>query len=108
MSLILFGLDAAQIYSIKEAQTAWFYSLAINQINNAEERLIALKNYDDLDQEINLWNKENQTVLPNGFGTIIREPPNYIITIYWGKILHDCKKQQMGQSGCLTRKIRLV
>jgi len=107
ISLILFGLDAAQIYAIKEAKIAYFFNAAINQINNASERLAVLKMHDGLDQQITTWNAENQTLLPAGFGEIVGEFPHYIITIYWGNAPHHCEKQQIGPAGCLKKEIQL-
>ncbi len=108
MSLILCELDAAQIYSIREGRNAYLFSTAINQINNASERLAALKTHEGWDQEYMIWNRENEALLPSGFGTVNGDFPNYIITIYWGKISHHCEKTQIGPSGCLMKKIQLA
>ncbi len=108
ISLILFGLDAAQLYSIQEAKTTYLFNTAMNQINNAEERLAALKTYEGLDEEITFWNSENQTALPSGFGNISGGFPNYQITIYWGDTSHDCTNQKIGASGCLRKIIQLA
>jgi Tfp pilus assembly protein PilV len=107
VSILLFGLDAAQIYSLKESKNAYFSSMALNQINNGLERLIALENNEALQNQITIWNAENQAVLPDGFGTITGQYPNYIITVYWGGHLHHCQKQQVGSSGCLRKKIQM-
>lgn len=108
ISLIFFVLDGAQFYVMKEAKAAYFFGMAINQINNAAERLTALKEYEGLDEQLIRWNAENQTVLPDGFGTISGHYPNYLISIYWGTLSHDCAKQKIGLSGCLRRKIQLA
>ncbi len=107
ISLILFGLDAAALYAMKETKIAWFYSVAENQLNNAIERLVALKNNDGLEEQLNNWNRENKIVLPLGAGTITGSFPNYNIAIFWGKISHRCQKQKLGSSGCLSEKIVL-
>ncbi len=108
IALLLFGLDAAQLYSLKEARNAYFASVALNQINNGIERLIALNTHEGLDEQIAVWNTENQNVLPAGFGTITGQYPNYIITVYWGSHDHHCQKQQLGASGCLRKRMILA
>jgi len=106
--LILFGLDAGQLYSIKEAKNTYFYNTAENQLNNAVERLIALNRYEGFDELLVNWNQENKALLPSGFGTITGSFPKYSLTIYWGKISQRCEKQKIGSSGCLIKKINLV
>lgn len=108
ISLILFGLDAGQLYSIKEAEAGWFLNVANHQIANAIERLISLKTYDGLNEQLAQWNQENQAVLPSGGGNITGSFPDYVITVYWGNSSHHCKKQKIGSSGCIIRKISLV
>jgi len=108
ISLILFGLETGQVYSIKQARMAWFLNTAMNQMNNATERLIALQTYGGLKEQTDLWNAENKRVLPSGFGTLSGAWPNYSVTIYWGKISHHCAKQKTGSSGCLRQKIQLA
>lgn len=108
ISLILFGLDGEQAYSLKEVKIAYFHSLAGNQINNAIERLATLKMSDGFDEQYAIWNSENQEILPFGFGTISGTFPNYLVTVYWGNINHDCAKQIIGTSGCIRKKIQLA
>ncbi len=108
IAFILFGLDGLQFYSLKLAKSAYFYNLAVNQLNNISERLSALQTDDGFMQQIAAWNTENQTVLPLGFGTVTGEFPNYIATIYWGTQLHHCAKKHVGEAGCLREKIQLA
>jgi len=114
VALMLFGLDATQLYALKESDNLYFLSTALNQMNNGIERLIGLahsnnsNNSDDLAHQLAAWNMENQSVLPVGFGTITGQYPNYIITVYWGNHPPHCQKQQIGSSGCLRKKLQLV
>ncbi len=108
LSIVLFGLDAMQVYSLKEAKTTYLLSVAMNQINNASERLYALKTYEGLNEQIVAWNEENKRLLPMGFGTIVGEFPDYVVMISWGNSKHRCSKQQIGQSGCLRKKMQLA
>lgn len=108
ISLILFALDGEQIYSLKEIKIAYFASLATNQINNAIERLTAIKMNDGFVEQYMQWNLENQQLLPSGSGTITGVFPNYLITVYWGNVSHHCSKQIIGTSGCIRKKIQLA
>jgi|SRR6185312_2312438 len=108
LSIVLFGLDAEQIYSIKTVQNAYFFSIGANQMNNAVERLIALRAHAGLDEQIMDWNKENAALLPDGFGAIIGSFPEYIVTLSWGNTSHHCVKQQIGKIGCLRQTIQLA
>ncbi|EKD74275.1 MAG: hypothetical protein ACD_45C00012G0010 [uncultured bacterium] len=108
MSVILFGFDAIEIYSLKQAKTAYFLGIAVNQMANMSERLIALQTHTELAEQVNRWNQENQSVLPNGFGVVMGHFPNYILSLYWGGKLQSCVKNQLGEPGCLREKIYVV
>lgn len=108
LSIVLFGLDAGQIYANKELKNAYFFSTGINQMHNAIERLLTLRDQTGLEQQIASWNKENQIVLPEGLGTITGRFPDYLITLSWGNASEPCVKQQIGSTGCLIQKIQLA
>ena len=104
ISLILLGLDAMQYASLRQIKETYFLHVASNQLQNLKERLFVSQQ----SPQIFLWNEENKKVLPAGFGTLSGEFPNYILTIYWGKKTHQCKKNQLGESGCLIEKIHVA
>ena len=108
ISLILLGLDAIQINALREAKIACMITTARYQIENAEERLSALGLHDGLLEQLAIWNAENQSVLPQGFGTITGYFPYYVITVYWGNSPHVCATVQSGRSGCLRKTIHLA
>ncbi len=108
LSIVLFGLDAEQFYSLKEVKNAYFFSIAANQMNNAVERLSVLREQAGLESQILSWNAENQTALPQGWGTITGHFPEYVVTLSWGDATHACVKQQIGRTGCLRQTIQLA
>ncbi|EKD55495.1 MAG: hypothetical protein ACD_60C00004G0005 [uncultured bacterium] len=108
ISFVLLGLDAIEVYSFRQLKIAYFFSLAFNQMNNMTERLSALHTYNGLDEQIEMWNRENQSLLPNGLGNVQGHFPHYIARIYWGNFPHLCIKNQMGETGCLVEEIRLA
>lgn len=82
LSLILLGFDAAEIYSLRKTCEAYHISVAVNQLSAMSERLRALGNNAGLEQQIFLWNEENQQLLPNGRGIVSLSSE---IKITWGK-----------------------
>jgi hypothetical protein len=103
LSLLLLGLDAMQLTSLREAKAAYYFSVATQQLNAMNERLhvVAEGNYDE---QLALWNRQNQQVLPQGRGTIEGDYPSVNLAIFWGngnKMAQECNKNKIGQSGCL-------
>jgi hypothetical protein len=107
ISLILFGLEAGEIYSLREAKILWFVTTARNQISNITERLSTLQMNEGITELVDTWNAENKIVLPSGFGTLTGSWPHFNVTIYWGTKSHHCAKQITGTAGCLKEKIQL-
>ncbi|OGT37500.1 MAG: hypothetical protein A3F11_02465 [Gammaproteobacteria bacterium RIFCSPHIGHO2_12_FULL_37_14] len=101
LSLVLLGLDAVTITALREAKTAYFFSVATQQLNNLVERLTLIKN-DKVTDVLANWNVENQQALPHGRGTIITHYPIYQLNIFWGDNKSMiCNKNTIGNSGCL-------
>jgi Tfp pilus assembly protein PilV len=96
VSLLLVSIDATQLTSLREAESAYNFSVAANQIQNFKSQL---SNNPEI---LAAWNLQNSQVLPNGQGTYF----NNKITVYWGehKTL-TCDKIQLGQSGCVFENI---
>jgi prepilin-type N-terminal cleavage/methylation domain-containing protein len=107
LSLMLLGFDAMGIFGHSETRSAYYYTQAVNQIFCLEERLRALNVHDGLENQIEIWNKENQTVLPNALGSVTGIYPTYTITLFWGESQTDCPHVRVGQSGCVSEKITL-
>ena len=101
LSILLLGLDAMQLAALREAESAYYLSVATQQLNNMLERLQITKN-DSLSDQQQQWNQQNQMVLPNGRGVISGEYPHIKLAIYWGdESAGACEKDKIGQSGCL-------
>lgn len=109
LSLVLLGLDAMQLTALKETKAAYYFSVAAQQLNNVIERLQALNGADDYEQ-LAVWNKENQDVLPQGRGVIHNNEGNERneVSIYWGTMTEQaCHENKIGQSGCLRIPIKI-
>jgi Tfp pilus assembly protein PilV len=101
LSLMLLGLDAMQITALRQAKTACYFSVATQQLNVMAERLDVLKDSDPTEQ-LTRWNQQNQTVLPQGRGTLSGNYPQFLLSIFWGdKNIQKCNQNKIGQSGCL-------
>jgi hypothetical protein len=72
---------------------------------NMEERLRTLQNFEGMDAQIQTWNKENATILPQGKGEVSGEYPHYLVTIFWGKNEDHCELSHVGPSGCLVENV---
>ena len=83
LSLILLGLDAMQIYALRENRAAFYFLTAENQIDAMIERLYALNTQENLAEQINIWNQQNQEVLPLGKGSVSGYFPSYTLKIEW-------------------------
>jgi len=107
LSLALLGLDAMTLTALREAKTAYYYSVATQQILNMNERLSRIKSFPSAD-EIQSWNDENQEMLPNGKGTVERQFSHINITILWGEMSKAiCDINKIGRSGCLHLTISI-
>ncbi|HLB42192.1 MAG TPA: hypothetical protein VJN02_04970 [Gammaproteobacteria bacterium] len=101
LSLALLGLDAIHLSTLREVKSAYYFSIAIQQLNNMIERL-SIANRENLIEEERRWNIQNQHALPQGHGIILASHLNYQLSIFWGKNeLSICDKNTIGTSGCL-------
>lgn len=100
IALMLLGLDAVQLTSLYEMKSEYFYAIAQRQIMNMVEYVS--EDNSEIDEIISTWNKQNCSVLPNGFGLIEDSNKTYKISIFWGD-RHDnaCIHKKIGTSGCL-------
>ena len=93
-------MDAANLLALKESETAYYFNIATQQMNNFVERL-SIANSNDISDQLLVWNKENDEVLPQGQGRLIEGSLNRQLKISWGKDESKCQKTQIGKSGCL-------
>ncbi len=96
LSCLLLGLEATEIFSLRVNRSAYFFSVAENQLNSMAERLRVLDSNQDLAKQITIWNQQNQEVLPQGRGVMTGNT----LTIYWGGE-SSCPQNKFGQAGCL-------
>lgn len=102
LSLLVLGTSAVQYVALRDTKTAYYVSVAHTQLNNMAERIkLGLKN--DIDAELTSWNDQNQTMLPQGKGTISRDGSIYVLSLFWGnqQNVDECYQNQIGPSGCL-------
>ncbi len=98
LSLLLIAIDATQLTSLRQAEAAYDFSVAVNQIENLKNQLTDHTS----PQTLAAWNCQNAQALPAGKGTFI----NNIITVYWGDTnASTCEKIQLGHSGCVFETI---
>ena len=107
LSFLLLGLDAMQLTALREAKAAYYFSVATQQLNEMTERLqtLAGENYTE---QLAVWNRQNQVVLPQGRGMIQRSDSVLIVSIFWGeKEKPVCDKNKIEQSGCLRMVLKI-
>ena len=84
-SFILLGFVAMEIYSLRSLRNSYYLNVATWQLNNMAERLRALGDHFGIEQQIQIWNRENQKILPTSNGIVSGHYPFYNITLYWGE-----------------------
>lgn len=107
LSLILLSFEATEIFSLQELEAVSYFNTAVNQLNAMRERLHALNENAGLEEQIAIWNQQNQETLPQGVGEVKGTFPTYTVTLYWGKTRHTCQKIHLGKSGCIKEIITL-
>ena len=90
-SFILLGFDAMEVYSLRSLRNSYYLNVATGQLNNMAERLRALADNSGIEQQIQIWNRENQKILPTGHGTVSGYYPFYKIILYWGEASWESK-----------------
>ena len=73
LSIILIGFDSAEIGAFRNSRDAYYFSVAVNQVNAMRERLQVFEGHSGLEQQIELWNAQNATVLPQGKGEVTEQ-----------------------------------
>lgn len=101
LSIALLGVDAMQIMSLRASRSAYYFSVAEQQISNLIERLHAAGR-EEAKAQINSWNEENKVVLPSGRGGVEENK----IMIFWGGYRgRFCDKNTIQQAGCLRMEL---
>ena len=84
-ALILLGFDVMQLTAFQMNQSAYCVTMAALQMNSIDERLKALGKENGLQDQIAIWNRQNQWVLPGGKGVVAGRFPTYSIKLCWGR-----------------------
>lgn len=104
-SMALLGLNAMDIFTMREQLNSYYTSLAIQQIQNIEERLSTLGKQAGLNDQVKLWNLQNEVLLPSGKGEVLGQYPRYFISLFWGD--SNCKDRQEEKVGCIKEELSL-
>jgi prepilin-type N-terminal cleavage/methylation domain-containing protein len=104
-SIALLGLNAMDVLFLSEQRKVYHLSLAIQQIQNIEERLLALRDQAGLDEQVQGWNLQNQMLLPSSKGEVLVQYPHYYISLKWGN--SNCKDNDEVTSGCIKEEFNL-
>lgn len=103
VSILLLGINALQLSTLRKAQHIYFTSLANLQILNMREILFATKSLDGA--QLEAWNTNNLRLLPRGNGEVTGSYPNYIIKVRWGNGQKECDKISNGKDGCISCEV---
>lgn len=107
MSCILMCLNAMHIANTRATKTAYYFSVASAQLSTMTELLYSLNGVDHSKYFI-VWNKQNKKVLPQGRGEISGVFPNFVLTLFWGKITnHPCSINKISLSGCIRLELKI-
>lgn len=89
-----------QLLSLRQTNAAYYFSAATQQINNMIERIKVH------DENKDLWDQQNQALLPKGYGIVEGNYPHYHIAVSWGQqSKQPCQTNTIGTSGCAYANI---
>lgn len=101
LSIILLGFDGMQIIALREAKSAYYYTVAMQQLHTMLDQL-EISDGNDMPQSLLLWNKQNREVLPDGYGVMCHANNHRTLAIFWGGATEQgCHGNHIGQSGCI-------
>lgn len=106
LSLILITFDEMERIAGQKNREAYLMSVASSQLHNMSERLKALANHQDFNQQIAIWNQQNAMVLPNGIGFVLGSYPVYQVSLFWGRKTTQqiCRGIQRGEINCMMEE----
>ena len=107
LSILLLAIDATQLFALQTTKSAYYFSVAIQQLHVIAARLTMVKGQ-STETQLSIWNQQNRDVLPQGYGIIKGTYPTYQAIIFWGKhSSNTCHSHIVGQSGCLQMIIKV-
>lgn len=84
-ALILLGFDVMQLTAFQMNQSAYCLTMVALQMDSIDERLKVLGKGHGLQDQMKIWNRQNQLVLPGGKGVVLGRFPTYSIKLCWGR-----------------------
>jgi prepilin-type N-terminal cleavage/methylation domain-containing protein len=106
LSLILLGLDAMECVALRESHAAYFLNVAAIQMQAMTERLTTLDQAQGLEEQVAIWNSQNNELLPQSKGSLTGKFPVYQLSLSWGANTL-CNTVQKGPLTCLSDQLRL-
>lgn len=104
--IVLLGTDALQLMALHKTEDNYYLNIASQQIDSMSERLKIL-NDGQYDDQLSVWNEQNQIVLPGGYGQLSYGDSGMVLSIFWGsKEILNCKNMESGKTRCLQTKIQ--
>ncbi|VVC76094.1 hypothetical protein AQUSIP_13990 [Aquicella siphonis] len=100
LSVMLLGVEAVQIISLKKSLNAYYLAVAVRQLDVMHERL-RRANEVDLKDWLIAWNTQNQASLPEGKGEITGVIPDLRITLCWRRQHDFGRNNPSAQTTCL-------
>lgn len=90
LTFTLLGFAQAWLHGMKQAISAYYFSVATTQMDSMIERLRSLGSGHGLDEQIAVWNADNKQFLPNAMGSVSGQYPAYHISLSWGNSQQRC------------------
>jgi prepilin-type N-terminal cleavage/methylation domain-containing protein len=83
IGLILYLFEVVQMTAGRISQSAYFLTVASEQMYSMKERLLALDNHGGVEQQLMRWKQQNLSLLPQAHGIVLGHYPHYLIEISW-------------------------
>ncbi len=104
IAVILIMLAQLQVFAYEKSHASYLFNLARLQMNNAGERLDVIRLAAESSSIMEIWKRQNVSLLPQGMVEIREQFPGYDISLYWGKSIGKCTNEI--NETCLTEKIQ--
>lgn len=99
LSLVLFGVTAAEINALREARGILYFNRAVSLNENMAEYLLV---YGDASGYLPQWQHEVQRTLPDASAAVTGFSPHFTISITWGGRDLACHQSKAALSGCVS------
>jgi prepilin-type N-terminal cleavage/methylation domain-containing protein len=103
LSIMLLGLDVLEVYVLHKNLNTYYANMALQQLHNLEQRLKMVGAQAGVEEQLALWEAENQAVLPLGRAVVSGSYPGYTVTLFWGeKESFVCEQKMWERAGCIS------